>query len=115
MRFGILGPLVAEADDGSAISLTRPSQRATLAVLLFYTGQPATKTLLIEALWGDKPPGDADTALRVRMRDLRRGLDGHSRVETRSVGYQVVVEPGELDTDTFRAISGRGRTALDAG
>jgi DNA-binding SARP family transcriptional activator len=115
MRFSVLGPLVAEADDGTRLPLCRPSQRATLAVLLLRVPQPATKNLLIEALWGDNPPGDADTALRVRMRDLRRGLNGHSRIETRSVGYQVVVEPGELDTDTFRAITGRGRTALDAG
>ncbi|HSZ44246.1 MAG TPA: AfsR/SARP family transcriptional regulator [Streptosporangiaceae bacterium] len=115
MRFGILGPLVAEADDGSAISLTRPSQRATLAVLLFYTGQPATKTLLIEALWGDSPPGDADTALRVRMRDLRRALAGHDRITTHPSGYQIGVGPGELDADTFRALLLRGRSALDAG
>jgi DNA-binding SARP family transcriptional activator len=115
MRFSVLGPLVAEADDGTRLPLCRPSQRATLAVLLLHAPQPATKNLLIEALWGDNPPGDADTALRVRMRDLRRGLNGHGRIETRPVGYQVVVEPGELDTDTFRAITGRGRTALDGG
>jgi DNA-binding SARP family transcriptional activator len=115
MRFSILGPLTADADDGTSLPLYRPSQRATLAVLLLHAARPATKTELIEALWGEGPPGDADTALRVRMRDLRRGLAGHDRISTHPTGYQIAVEPGELDADSFRAIADRGRTALDGG
>src|SRR5215469_4764343 len=115
MRFSILGPLMAEADDGTRLALGRPSQRATLAVLLLHAAQPASKTLLIEALWGDSPPRDADTALRVRMRDVRRSLAGHDRIETHQAGYQIIVRPGELDADTFRSMVGHGRTALDSG
>jgi DNA-binding SARP family transcriptional activator len=115
MRFSILGPLLAEADDGSPLPLSRPSQRATLAVLLLHAAQPTTKTLLIEALWGDNPPRDADTALRVRMRDVRCALADHKRIETRPAGYQVVIRPGELDAENFRAIVGHGRAALDSG
>ena len=74
MRFSVLGPLSAEADDGTRLVLSRPSQRGTLAVLLLHAGQPPTSSLLIDALWGERPPADADTALRVRMRDVRRAL-----------------------------------------
>jgi DNA-binding SARP family transcriptional activator len=115
MRFSVLGPLFAEADDGTPLALSRPSQRATLAVLLLYAAQPVTKNLLIEALWGDSPPGNADTALRVRMRDARRALVAADRIKTHPAGYQIVVEPGELDADVFRSLVGRGRTALDHG
>jgi DNA-binding SARP family transcriptional activator len=115
MRFSVLGPLFAEADDGTPLALRRPSQRATLAVLLLYAAQPVTKNLLIEALWGDSPPGNADTALRVRMRDARRALVAADRIQTHPAGYQIVVRPGELDADVFRALVGRGRTALDNG
>jgi DNA-binding SARP family transcriptional activator len=115
MRFSILGPLLAEADDGTQLALYRPSQRATLAVLLLHASQPASKNLLIEALWGDHPPGDADTALRVRMRDVRRVLAGHDRIETHPSGYQILVRPGEVDADDFVAFTSRGRTALDSG
>lgn len=115
MRFSILGPLLAEADDGTQLALCRPSQRATLAVLLLHAAQPASKTLLIDALWGDQTPGDADTALRVRMRDVRRVLAGHNRIETRPAGYQILVRPGELDADDFLAFTSRGRVALDSG
>lgn len=115
MRFSILGPLVAEADDGTRLVLCRPSQRATLAVLLLHAAQPASKNLLIESLWGDQSPRDADTALRVRMRDVRRVLAGHDRVQTHPSGYQILVRPGELDADDFLAFTGRGRLALDSG
>ena len=59
MRFSVLGPLLAEADDGTVLALARPSQRSTLAVLLLYARQPPTRALLIDALWGDDPPGGA--------------------------------------------------------
>lgn len=115
MRFSILGSLRAEADDGSPLTPMRPAQRSTLAVLLLRGSQPATKAFLIEALWGDNRPGDADTALRVRMRDVRRVLGGHDRLRTHHLGYQMIVEPGELDADSFRALIARGRAALDSG
>ncbi len=115
MRFSILGPLQAEADDGTPLALCRPSQRATLAVLLLHAGQPATKALLIEALWGDSAPKDADTALRARMSDVRRGLGSNHRITRHQAGYQIVVRPGELDADSFRSIIAHGRAALDSG
>jgi DNA-binding SARP family transcriptional activator len=115
VRFSILGPLLAEADDGAQLPLSRPSQRATLAVLLLHAARPATKAQLIEALWGDSPPGDADTALRVRMRDLRRAMAGQDRIETHPAGYQIALQPGELDVDNFVAVVRHGRAALDGG
>jgi DNA-binding SARP family transcriptional activator len=115
MRFSVLGPLVAEADDGSPLVLRRPSQRSTLAVLLLHADRPPTRSLLIDALWGDCPPGDAETALRVRMRDVRRALGSHDRVITHRLGYQIVVGPGELDVASFRSLAVRGRAALDNG
>jgi DNA-binding SARP family transcriptional activator len=117
MRFSVLGPLSVEADDGTPLVLRRPSQRSTLAVLLMYARQPPTRAILIDALWGDDPPGDAETALRVRMRDLRRALagHGHDRLITHQSGYHAVIEPGELDAATFGALASHGRAALDSG
>lgn len=115
MRFSVLGPLLAEADDGAPLVLARPSQRSTLAVLLLYAGQPPTRTMLIDALWGDNPPAEAETALRVRMRDVRRALVVHDRLMTHKSGYQIMVDPGELDTANFRHLAEHGRAALDVG
>ena len=114
MRFSVLGPLLAEADDGTQLVLRRPSQRSTLAVLLLHAEQPPTRSLLIDALWGDSPPGDADTALRVRIRDLRRALVGHDRLITHQSGYQIMIGPGEFDAASFRDLAAHGRAALDS-
>ena len=115
MRFSVLGPLLAQADDGSAVVLARPSQRRTLAVLLLHAATPPTRGLLIDALWGDDPPADADTALRVRMSDLRRALGDCDRLVTHQCGYRLVLKPGELDSATFSKLAAHGRAALDSG
>jgi DNA-binding SARP family transcriptional activator len=115
MRFSVLGPLQAQADDGSPLSLARPSQRSTLAVLLLHAARPPARGLLIDALWGDCPPADADTALRVRMSDLRRALGDCDRLVTHHAGYQLVLKPGELDSAMFGSLASHGRTALDSG
>jgi DNA-binding SARP family transcriptional activator len=117
MRFSVLGPLLAEADNGTPLTLGRPSQRGTLTVLLMYAQQPPTRAILIDALWGQDLPGDAETALRVRMRDLRRALAGEARdrLITHQSGYRMVVEPGELDAISFGALAAHGRAALDSG
>jgi DNA-binding SARP family transcriptional activator len=115
MRFSVLGPLLAVADDGTPLPLTRPSQRSTLAVLLMYARQPPTRAFLIDALWGENAPRDAETALRVRIRDLRRALGGRDRLTTHQAGYHLVIEPGELDAVTFGVLAAAGRAALDGG
>jgi DNA-binding SARP family transcriptional activator len=115
MRFSVLGPLLAEADDGTPLTLTRRSQRSTLAVLLMYARQPPTRGVLIDALWGDNPPANAETALRVRVSDVRRALAGHDRLITQHSGYRMRIEPGELDLARFRDLAALGRTALDQG
>lgn len=115
MRFSVLGPLLAEADDGTPLVFARPSQRSTLAVLLLHAGHPPTRTLLIDALWGDHPPADAEAALRVRMCEVRRILAAPGRLVTHRFGYQIMIEPGQLDSASFRSLAARGRAALDGG
>jgi DNA-binding SARP family transcriptional activator len=115
MRFRVLGPLSAEADDGTPLVLARPSQRSTLAVLLLHAGRPPARAQLIDMLWGDHPPGDAETALRVRIREVRRALAAPDRLVTHHSGYQIMTQPGELDAASFRDLAAHGRAALDSG
>jgi DNA-binding SARP family transcriptional activator len=115
MRFSVLGPLLAEADDGTPLALVRSSQRSTLAVLLLWARQPPTRAQLIDALWGDHLPSDPETALRVRMRDLRRALAGQDRLITHQAGYRILIGQGELDIVSFGDLAAQGRAALDDG
>jgi DNA-binding SARP family transcriptional activator/energy-coupling factor transporter ATP-binding protein EcfA2 len=70
---------------------------------------------LTDALWGDHPPADAETALRVRMREVRRALQAPGRLVTHRSGYQIMIQPGELDVASFRSLAAHGRAALDIG
>jgi DNA-binding SARP family transcriptional activator len=115
MRFSVLGPLLVEADDGRRLVFGRPSQRSTLAVLLLHARHQPTRTSLIDALWGDHPPGDAEAALRVRICEVRRALAAPGRLVTHRSGYQLIIEPGEFDAANFRSLAAEGRAALDSG
>ena len=55
MRFGVLGPLEVEADDGPVV-LGGPKERLLLALLLTRPNQVMPVEALIGGLWGDRPP-----------------------------------------------------------
>lgn len=115
MRFLLLGPLIVQADDGTAVPLPRRSQRSTLAVLLLNSRWPITREELIGSLWPeDAAAASADTALRTRVSDLRRIL-GRDRIVTTAAGYAIALREGEADFVNFDRLARLGRAALDSG
>ena len=64
----------------------RPKQRALLAMLLLHREEVVPAAALIEALWGEEPPGTAQTALHGHVSALRKLL-GADRIRTRPPGY----------------------------
>ena len=110
MDYAILGPLRVGGADG-AIELKAAKQRALLAFLLLSRrdeGVPMTR--LIDVLWGDHPPATATKALQVYVSQLRRTL-GASTIVTRSSGYAIDLEPGQLDLERFETLVARAETA----
>src|SRR5256885_15608721 len=103
MEFRILGPLEVE-DDGRSIPLAGPKQRALLALLLLARGRPVASERLIEEIWNGAPPETAAKSVQVYVARLRKLL-GDGRLVTRERGYQLVVEPGELDADRFEELA----------
>jgi DNA-binding SARP family transcriptional activator len=55
MRFGVLGPLEVEADDGPVV-LGGPKERLLLALLLARPDQVVSVDALVLGLWGEQPP-----------------------------------------------------------
>jgi YVTN family beta-propeller protein len=102
MEFRILGPLEV-LEDGRALDLGGAKQRALLAVLLLQANRVVSTDRLIEALWGERAPGTAHKAVQVHVSQLRKAL-GKDRIVTRTPGYQVIVEPGELDLERFETL-----------
>ncbi|HVQ96291.1 MAG TPA: BTAD domain-containing putative transcriptional regulator [Mycobacteriales bacterium] len=102
MQFGILGPLEV-IRDGQALPVGAPMQRAVLAALLLGSGQVISTDELIERLWGGHPPKTARVTLQTYVLRLRRLL-GEPVIRTRAPGYQLPLEPGQLDLHRFDAL-----------
>jgi DNA-binding SARP family transcriptional activator len=104
LKFGILGPL--EVRDGErTLTPSGGRQRALLALLLLQANEIVSTDRLMDALWGDEPPGSGATALQVLVSRLRAALGaGGADLLTQAPGYVLRVERGRLDLDRFEAL-----------
>jgi DNA-binding SARP family transcriptional activator len=112
LEFRVLGPLeVVEGERQLSLGGTR--QRSVLAILLLSLGETVSSARLIDELWGERPPADAQTALQQHVSRLRRALEPHDVLVTRAPGYALDVEGEQLDLARFRRLHERGRRELD--
>ena len=109
MDFRILGPLEV-LDEGQALSLGGPQQRALLACLLLRPNQVVSSDRLVDELWGEEPPPSAAKAVQVYVSKLRKLL-GEGRLATRAPGYVLLIGPSELDLSRFEALLAEARGA----
>ena len=110
MEFGVLGPLQVNGGD----VVLPPKQRVLLAALLLRANRVVPVDVLVDAVWGDTPPASARTTLQGYVKHLRHNADIRvgERVVTRSPGYLIRVEAGELDRDRFTGLCDRARAAM---
>jgi YVTN family beta-propeller protein len=102
MEFRILGPLEV-VDDGRSLRLGSGRQLALLALLLVHANEAVSIDRIVDDLWADSPPPTAAKIVRNYVSLLRRELG--DRLVTRSPGYLLRVESGELDSEVLeRAI-----------
>jgi DNA-binding SARP family transcriptional activator len=106
MDFRLLGTLEV-LESGHAIDVGAAKPRALLAVLLLNANRVVSNDHLIHALWGERAPGTAQKALQVYVSHLRKNL-GPERILTRAPGYELKVEPGELDLERFEELVSHG-------
>ena len=112
MDFRILGSVEVVAD-GTPLPLGGPRQRALLALLLLHANESVSTDRLIDELWGADVPSSGPTALQNQIARLRKVL-GADRVNTRQAGYEIRVEPGELDLDRHLQLVSVAETAAPA-
>jgi DNA-binding SARP family transcriptional activator len=113
MEYRILGPLEVRAGDGQ-VELRGARQRELLAVLLLHPNEIVSSDRLIDELWQGDPPPTAAKIVQNSVSQLRRLLEPELLV-TRSPGYLLRVEPGELDADRFERSVQQARADLAAG
>ena len=120
MDFRILGPLEV-LDDGRSLALAGSKPRALLALLLLHPNETLTTDRLIEELWGERAPAGAAKTLQMHISRLRKALagpDGSGRdspIVTRERGYELALDPEQLDSHRFERHLARGRAELAGG
>ena len=107
IEFRVLGPLEVRSE-GRPIGLGRTKQRALLAFLLLHANRVVSRDQLIDALWGEKPPETAATAVHGYVSGLRKSI-GADRIETRSPGYVLRAGAEELDLAVFQRLHDEAR------
>ncbi len=113
MEFRILGPLEV-VGEGQLLPPLPAKRRTLLAVLLLNANEVVTTDVLIDALWGGQAPATAQTVLHGHVSALRKVL-GAARIETRSSGYLLRLEAGELDKERFATLVDEAHAIEDPG
>jgi YVTN family beta-propeller protein len=84
-----------------------------LAMLLLHANEGVSRSQLVEALWGERPPPSAAESLDAYVYRLRRLL-GRDRLLREAGRYLLSVKSGELDVDQFEQLVGTAGRALEA-
>ncbi len=109
----VLGPLEVRRD-GRPAPVRRGRPRRLLLSLLLRRGDPVPQETLIDQLWQDAPPVDADNALHVLVSYLRRTIAGAElRIDRAPTGYRLVVDPDRVDAYRFEDLVRRAASAED--
>lgn len=100
----VLGPLEVWRD-GSSLPVRRGRPRRLLLALLLQRGGAVAPETLVDQLWGDEPPANAENALQVLVSYLRRSVGGPGlAVDRTPAGYRLVVDPDDVDMIRFEAL-----------
>ncbi|MDN3352113.1 BTAD domain-containing putative transcriptional regulator [Actinomadura sp. DC4] len=104
-RFGVLGPLLIEADGKTVPPPGSPVVRGLLGVLLLAGGRPLTTEQLIDLVWADRADrtgrGSVQAAVS-RLRDWLGRLPGDTPPVEYDGGYRLVLPDETVDLGRFR-------------
>jgi DNA-binding SARP family transcriptional activator len=119
-RYSLLGPM--EVLGCRNCTPKAPKMRSVLALLLLRQNQIVPRDLLIDELWGSEPPRSVITAVQTYVYQLRKLFvaEGLNQPEcplltTKSPGYLLHTEPGQVDADVFECLVQQGRNSMEKG
>ena len=113
----VLGPFEV-VTGGTVLDLGGPQLRALLAALLVANGRAVSVGTLVDELWGEHAPHDADRTVRTYVSRLRKYLRPAADalvIVTQAPGYLVRVDPMAVDATRFERATADGRRALADG
>lgn len=102
--------------DGDRLNLGPARRRTVLAVLLVDANRQVPVDELIDRVWGDHAPARVSSSLYSYLTRLRRTLDGGDvRISRGGNGYELSVDPHDVDLHRFRALIAKARRVDDPG
>ena len=110
----LLGPVEVEVA-GSTVPIGAAKQRLILALLALRAGEMLSSDVLVDLIWGGRPPATATKALQVYISELRHRIEPDRSAPTVIVsqppGYRFGLDAGKTDLGRFEDLWERGRTA----
>ena len=103
----VLGPLEIRrnGEDGEDVAVRRGRPRRLLLSLLLRRGGAVPQETLIDQLWADEPPVNAENALQILISYLRKSLRGTGlSIDRAPTGYRLVVQPDAVDMQVFERL-----------
>jgi predicted ATPase/DNA-binding SARP family transcriptional activator len=114
MQIGLLGPLEVRVN-GVTVGIAGTRLRGLLTRLALDAGRPISAGALVDAVWGEYPPGDQANALQSLVSRLRRSLGDAHAVQPSAAGYRLLADPGDVDVHQFQRLAADGAAALRRG
>jgi predicted ATPase/DNA-binding SARP family transcriptional activator len=114
MQIGLLGPLEVRVN-GVTVDVAGTRLRGLLTRLALDAGRPISAGALVDAVWGEYPPGDQANALQSLVSRLRRSLGDAHAVQPSAAGYRLLADPGDVDVHQFQRLAADGAAALRRG
>ncbi|HEV8103168.1 MAG TPA: AfsR/SARP family transcriptional regulator [Gaiellaceae bacterium] len=102
MEFRLLGAFEVW-DNGQALEIAGLKRRALLALLVLRANEVVRSELLVDELWGERPPRNAASALQTHISRLRKTL-GADTIASREWGYVLRAAPEDIDLRRFEAL-----------
>ncbi|MFF7368816.1 BTAD domain-containing putative transcriptional regulator [Streptomyces tricolor] len=115
MRIAVLGPVQVFDGDGRPVGIGGPRPRMLLGRLALAAGDILSPGVLIDSLWGTRPPADALNSLHALVYRLRRALPVSGLLESAGAGYRLAVPREQVDAARFEALAARGGRELATG
>jgi DNA-binding SARP family transcriptional activator len=102
MEFRLLGPFEVW-DNNQLVEIAGAKRRALLALLVLRANEVVRSELLVDELWGERPPRNAGAALHNHVSRLRKAL-GADTIASREWGYVLRAAPGDIDLRKFERL-----------
>lgn len=112
MRVRLLGP-VDIVVGGAARPVPGQRRKAVLAALALQPAQVVSSDLLIEVVWGDRPPATAGNTLQSHLSFLRKALGDRAAIRSRPPGYSLEISGEVTDVQAAERLVGEGTRCAD--